>query len=93
MNPISLPDRAPQPEPIRTHSVTHPNRGRPVTAILRTWASPADSGRCRLCPPGTCSVDEHGQCLIVVDRAIPEADAPLYAAPAASDRLRVISPT
>jgi hypothetical protein len=63
-----------QPVPVRTKYCHHGL----TTAILRTWASPADVRACRLCPPDRCRVDAHRQCLVVVGAHVPAEACPLY---------------
>jgi hypothetical protein len=65
------------PRPTRTR-VAHLKLGSLIiTAIMRHW-KPGDSGedgRCRLCPK--CHASEGG-CLIVLDKGVSRAEAPLY---------------
>jgi hypothetical protein len=49
-----------------------------VMAINRGW-HPRDRGRCRLCPPELCNLDEMDRCLVMAPGHLADSATPLFA--------------
>ena len=80
---ISIEESLATPVPIRTKSLQiHTGNGLDVTTIVRWWEHTEGwrdgtaKGRCRLCR--RCTVDNHGVCMISIDRLIPKEDCPTF---------------
>ena len=65
--------RPEQPTPLSTHVAHH----RGGTAITRGW-NERDPDRCPPCPRARCPAGPYNVCMVMVDRYVKRADAPLF---------------